>query len=45
MAAALGPFNIEKALSEIWESLEGSHKTWASLFNLVLYTKGAPAAK
>lgn len=34
--------SIEKELSHIWESLEGSHKTWASLFNIVFYTKSEP---
>lgn len=34
--------NIESELSKIWESLEGSQKTWASLFNIVFYAKSAP---
>lgn len=37
------PATIEEELSRIWESHEGSHKTWASLFNIVFYIKSAPA--
>lgn len=37
--------SIEGELSHIWESLEGSHKTWASLFNIVFYTKSAANTK
>lgn len=30
--------DIEAELSRIWNSLEGSQKTWASLFNIVFFT-------
>ncbi len=33
------PSEIQSELSRIWESLEGSNKTRASLFNLIFFTK------
>jgi glucose-6-phosphate dehydrogenase assembly protein OpcA len=35
----VAPANIQSALTQIWESLEGTNKIRASLFNLILYTE------
>lgn len=36
------PVTIEAELNRIWESLEGTNKIRASLFNLIFYTKNTP---
>lgn len=39
------PSEIQAELSRIWESLEGTNKIRASLFNLIFYTKKNPRAE
>jgi len=39
MVKTIHPANIESELEHIWESLQGTNRMRASLFNLIIYTK------
>jgi hypothetical protein len=39
VAMTISPSDIQKELSRIWDSVEGSNKMRASLFNLIFYTQ------
>lgn len=45
MATAVKPSDIHSALSRLWETLEGTGKMRASLFNLIVYAEEGPRAE